>query len=533
MIKVKKNKHLFEIKFKKEDLEDDDQIIYEDLEYIISLERLKNFVRFTEKYSDIVSSKFKSKELITFEVPLRKENETYQVIDNQKTESLLTYRHSLSSLLKPFILKRSLLSNNKIKNYQIDGVKWLLEKPCRILADDMGLGKTFQAITAASKKIIEGGSGTVLIICPSSLVFNWCREIEKWLPDFKTSAFINTGKKKEEIWNKLFGYNHFVITNYEQLRNFPKSFSETSFDLIIADEAHKLRKGSSKLYNSLSNIKYKSFWALTGTPIENNQRDACHIMKLVDPSRNLSSDLELSNVSLRSQLRSYSLRRLKSSVLKDLKSFQEKTYEVELSSNQKDRYKKILDKNKASKLDHLSTYNKLREICDLDIETMQSSKINFILDLLEKIKLSKEKVVIFSFWLNPLFALKEEINKVFGFDASVLYTGELEKEEREDEIMKFKNNKETFVFLCSGKIGGEGINLTEANHAIFFNRWWNPSNNSQARDRIIRIGQNKNAFIYNLITTNTIEEKLTKILKDKNEISKDIIEKIVISEHGG
>ena len=169
----------------------------------------------------------------------------------------------------------------------------------------------------------------------------------------------------------------------------------------------------------------------------------------------------------------------------------------------------------------------MRQICDFDHKSYSSSKIDFALDLIEKIHVRKEKCVIFSFWLLPLNILKEKLDSIYSEKFSTIFDGSLDKSEREEVLLQFKSDVDTPILLCSGKIGGEGLNLTEANHVIFINNWWNPSNNNQARDRVVRIGQEKKAFIHNLRADDTIESRLDKILKEKEDINEVVIESLV------
>jgi non-specific serine/threonine protein kinase len=169
----------------------------------------------------------------------------------------------------------------------------------------------------------------------------------------------------------------------------------------------------------------------------------------------------------------------------------------------------------------------LRQICDFDRKSHSSSKIDFALDLIEKIYVRKEKCVIFSFWLHPLNILKEKLDISYDEKFSMIFDGSLDKSEREEVLTRFKENEDMPILLCSGKIGGEGLNLTEANHVIFINNWWNPSNNNQARDRVVRIGQEKKAFIHNLRADDTIESRLDEILKEKDNINEVVIESLV------
>ena len=155
------------------------------------------------------------------------------------------------------------------------------------------------------------------------------------------------------------------------------------------------------------------------------------------------------------------------------------------------------------------------------------TKIEFCIDLIHKISNLDEKVVIFSFSLNPLYALQKKIITEFDKDKSLIYEGDMSSAERSEAIKKFKSSEKTTCLLCSGKIASEGLNLTEANHVIFLNEWWNPSSNMQAQDRVLRIGQTKQVNIYKLRTKNTVEQSLDLILKSKQDINLEVIEKMV------
>lgn len=506
------------------------KILYEDSLYLIDIKRLRFFLSTFKKIkpSELLSSGDES-DFFVLKMPLLPPKKSFKAITQFNSDSFISYRNSASDLAIPFFLKNIYEKNLKLKPFQKDGIDWLKNGNSKILADDMGLGKTIQALSASSELMISGEIGKILVICPSSLTTNWCQEINKWLPFFSATQISNTGKKKNEIWKTLIHFSHFLVTNYEQLRILPKAFIEDEIDLIIADEAHKMRKGDSKIFNSIKKIKYKKFWALSGTPIEKNQSDIAHILKLIDPSKiNLPVLSKLDNLSIRATARKYLLRRMKTDVLNDLKGFERTLHEIELNPNQKKSYDEVLSRAKKIRInDGLKIFSELKAICDVDPFTKESSKSDLVMELSEKIKFREEKCVIFSFWLEPLYELQKRIIKTYGSDSCVVFDGSLNKEERNFALNKFKSLDKCFIFLCSGKIGGEGINLTEANHAIFYNKWWNPSNNDQARDRVNRIGQKKKSFIHDLVTTNTIEYRINDILSNKKEITNEVITKLI------
>ena len=226
-------------------------------------------------------------------------------------------------------------------------------------------------------------------------------------------------------------------------------------------------------------------------------------------------------------LKPYMLRRLKSQVLKELPDVTEIDYPVELVSKQMDLYKEIWNKRHEISTEdgsHFSVLSKLRKICDGTRESSLNSKIQAAGEIVKKIKDNSEKVIIFSYYLDPLYAMQEylemnDIDYVKFFDVDV--------EHREESVNQFKEDTSTTVFLASSRIASEGLTLTEANNVIFINRWWNPSSNSQARDRVVRIGQEKPVTIFNLFCAETVEERVTEILHEKNEIYSKVTDGLV------
>lgn len=529
MIKIKKDKRKISLNFSKHDLKklEDDQIIFEDENYLINKRKLDNFKSSFPNYYHQLNN-IKNDQLL---VELNKNPEIVKprVIKFNDSKKLLKLRYKSNEVITPYLLRSSFSQELVLKTWQETGVDWLKKDNSKILADDMGLGKTLQSIKAASDLILDGKLGTTIIVCTSTLVDNWVSEISKWAPFMTTLVLLETSSKREEIWNKIYGKSHFVITNYEQLRKLPNALKDNELSLIIADEAHKLRKKSSLVHKSFRKLNYKKFWGLTGTPIERDNEDLVSLIKIIDPSTNESSLKRYSNAIIRSKLKKYVLRRLKKDHLKELKDLDTHIHRIELTDKQRLAYERCIFNSKKDSTDTLKTFNKLKEICDVDIESGQSSKIDFILDLMEKIIMRDEKGIIFSFWIEPLKILLKRANKSLE-SKSYLFTGDQTLEERKTVIDNFKNESKSSFLLCSGKIASEGLNLTEANHVIFLNLWWNPSTNNQALARVDRMGQKKEVFEYKIFTKDSIEEDQERILKNKVKLNDEIIEKIVLKE---
>jgi SNF2 family DNA or RNA helicase len=400
--------------------------------------------------------------------------------------------------------------------FQVYGVDWLSSLDRAMLADDMGLGKTFQALAGISKMIIEGEVTRILIICPRSLVFTWYAEIKKWTPYLSATAVIPSGNAAESVWKSRTGKSQIIITSYEQLRTNSNYMFEQA-QLVVCDEAHKLRNRSSNLSQSFRNLSPQKVWFLTGTPVERDSEDFATLFSLLLPKIFTPSDHKLGIEILKSRAKPYLLRRRKSEVLKELPPMLERQEFLELSTEQARSYREMLSDSETSTL---VKFGKLRHICDLDPVTGNSTKLDRIQELLEEISNLGEKAVVFSYWRKPLTALSEILEKKSPGSTQLL-TSEMDLVQRDLAIHNFKNRNVTL--LASAKIASEGLTLVEANHAIFINRWWNPSSNEQARDRIRRLGQQRTTYMYSFTTIDTIEEKLDEILNRKEITNEDLV----------
>jgi len=412
-----------------------------------------------------------------------------------------------------------------LRSYQLDGVKWLLKNNKGILADDMGLGKTIQVLKSIQILFIQNEIKKVLVVCPVSLIKNWEDEIIKWCPELKFSRVSSNSSNIDTL--KAIDSSNILITNYENIRSDPSLFEKFNFDLIVADEVHKIRKNQSKLSKSFEKIISKRFWALTGTPIENNIEDLINLSQYIIPGVLSKSDKKRSQLIIKEVIKPYVLRRIKQHVLDELPEVKEFDVPVVLSESQKKRYENIISKRQKNSIksgSYLKVLSDLREICDGGIEYEHNSKVIKAFEILSETIANNEKVIIFSYYLDPLKALERMLhdNK---YEFVTIY-GEDDIPSRESNIKKFKS-PDIDILLASSKVASEGLNLTEANNVIFLNRWWNPSSNNQARDRVNRLGQEKIVKIYNIFCSDTIEERVGEILKEKTELYDKIVNGLI------
>ena len=491
---------------------------------------LSDFINFIPK-NKIVFQKtnlFKSFDIIVSETSLKKifdfvlsKDSTlqYELNKFKKIKIKIPLEFNINNpyrfLLAQIIFYKNL---NFLYSYQNVGINFLSKKERCILADDMGLGKTIQTLIAADKLIKKEECKCNIIVCPNSLITNWKSEIAKWTPFLKCEEINNNDfNDKSEIKKKIFTSN-FLIINYEKIPNL-KKFLETfqyTFSLVIADEAHRLRGNTSKVAYNFKKIKSDKCWLLSGTPFENNLDDLRNIISILD-LKTAHSKRDFSLTFLNSILRKYTLRRMKSDVLKDLPKKHKHIQLLDFNSHGKKEYKKILKQiSLLSKDNKIGYFSKLLNIC---IE----NKFERSQEIIENFLSSRRKIIVFSYLTKPLEKLlnylPNEISK-----QSLLLTGKLTKEERDQVLKKFKNaelNKN--ILFLSSFLGSVGLTLTNANVALFLSEYWNPSANAQAEDRLFRIGQKKDVDIISLRIKNSVEENLESILTSKTSINKKIL----------
>jgi SNF2 family DNA or RNA helicase len=410
--------------------------------------------------------------------------------------------------------------------FQVEGVRWLLASNNRLLADDMGLGKTVQTIIAIRLGFSEQLFKSVLILCPKSLVLNWLAEFRKWAPELISLALAPSERSAEEVWGKALDNSHVAIANYEQVRGACLAMKQRQFDLVVADEAHRLRNASSQVSQSFRLLRRDRFWALTGTPIERDLRDLATLMSLLDEKRFSIADANTASSALREKAKPYILRRTKESVLKDLPDVMSSQELLSLHPLQLKTYRQVQSGygcNGERITNALHKLGELRRVCDFDPVSRTSAKLERIHEELLDIKNLGEKALIFSYVREPLDALYTMTQSTLN---SVLIDGRMSGTDRETALRRFKTDPNVTALYASSKVASEGLTIVEANHVFFINRWWNPSSNAQARDRVNRIGQKRIVFIHEYVCVGTIEEAIQKLLRSKNAIYDEVIGRI-------
>lgn len=437
-----------------------------------------------------------------------------------------------------------------LREYQKEGINWLMALKENniggILADDMGLGKTIQCIVFLDICISHlNKEQKNLILAPKSLLDNWASEFKKFAPHLKIKVISGlTSYRKEKI--EKIENGEIVITSYScMLRDF-EEYKRHQFENILFDEAQIIKNYKTKLFKIMAFLQGNSKYHLTGTPIENNLKEIWGLFEIILPnylgkgSRFNKMNEKNENIEiLKSLIRPFILRRLKSEVSKELPPKIETDLMVELDKKQKLEYMKCLEKlkidlinEKKKRFKGTTTFvaiNHLRHICSypeacLKNYTGGNAKAEALEELLERYIGAGHNVLVFSQFTSGLRLLEKRLTKK-GYMIGLLQ-GSLGLVARSKLIQKFREGKIN-VFLISLKAGGFGLNLTEADVVIHLDPWWNETSERQATDRAHRIGQTKTVFVTNLIAKGTIEERLRMLKKEK----KDMIDTVLDEEY--
>ncbi|MDB2084588.1 DEAD/DEAH box helicase, partial [Clostridium paraputrificum] len=429
--------------------------------------------------------------------------------------------------------------NGTLRKYQKEGFKWLNELSelgfGGILADDMGLGKTIQVITF----VLSKRSKKTLIITPTSVLYNWKDEFERFAPNVRVGLVHGTKAQRNRMLSEIKKYD-VLITTYGTLKNDENEYEKLQFDYCIIDEGQSIKNPTSKTTLSVKKINSKCNFALTGTPIENNLMELWSIFDFVMPGflftkeRFKAKFIQNKNTEeLKSLITPFILRRVKEDVLDELPEKIEKKYLVDMTTKQKSIYKsyvkEIKEKLKSSKgnINMLTFITKLREVCldpslIIDDYNGGSGKVNALMELLDNYIEGNKKILVFSQFTSALKNIEQNLEEK-GINYIYL-DGSIGSKERVELVKKFNEEPLISVFLISLKAGGVGLNLTSASVVIHFDPWWNPAIENQATDRAHRFGQKNVVEVIKLISKDTIEEKILLLQEDKKELIESLMD---------
>lgn len=521
-----------------------------DLLYLDSPD-LEELSEFMDEYhidtKDIQDGKFSMNKQRMLAIDEQKDDFEYIELDRKQSfvETLENFK-SFNQKTYPIPTKYT----NVLRDYQKEGYVWLQTLKDYgfngILADDMGLGKTLQIITLLDSLQSQKPS---LVICPSSLIYNWEDEVHKFSDTLKVTCITGNQDNRKSVIT-LMDYGLYV-TSYDYMRRDYELYDQIEFEYVILDEAQYIKNQKTQNAKSVKSLNAKHKLALTGTPIENSLAELWSIFDFLMPQylfnyhyfqNQYETDIvkrkdENKTKQLKRLVTPFILRRNKKDVLKELPdkieqnmllSFNEEEEKLYVANLAKvnEELQQLYDIEGSDKMQILKMLTRLRQICleprmVYDNIEYPSSKLKACLELLKTFKENNQKVLLFSSFTKVLDYIGDECHKA-GISYYML-TGSTKKEERRELVSHFQKDKTT-VFLISLKAGGTGLNLTAAEAVIHFDPWWNVSAQNQATDRAYRIGQNKNVQVFNLVMKDSIEEKILRLQKEKKELADAFVE---------
>ncbi|MEG3919185.1 DEAD/DEAH box helicase [Microcoleus sp. T3_A4] len=454
----------------------------------------------------------------------------------------------------------------QLRPYQALGAGWLafLERwglgAC--LADDMGLGKSIELITfllhLQEQNALEAPT---LLVCPTSLLGNWEREVKKFGPTLKVLVHHGDKRAKGKAFATAIKGKDLIITSYALVFRDAKEFQGIKWQGLVLDEAQNIKNSEAKQSQAVRQIEASFRIALTGTPVENRLQELWSILEFLNPGylgprnffqRRFAIPIEKygdreSLQTLRSLVRPFILRRLKTDkeIIQDLPEKQEMTVFCGLAGQQAVLYQKIVEESIAELESAegiqrrgmiLALLVKLKQLCnhpalvkaeakpkEFEIKSQESGKLQRLVEMLEEVLAEGDRALIFTQFAEWGKLLKPHLEKHLGREILFLYGG-IRQQQREEMIDRFQHDPQgPPIMILSLKAGGTGLNLTRATHVFHYDRWWNPAVENQATDRVFRIGQTRNVQVHKFVCTGTLEEKIHDMIESKKALAEQVV----------
>jgi len=440
---------------------------------------------------------------------------------------------------------------SSLRPYQVVGVKWLwflyTSGLSGLLCDEMGLGKTHQAMALLAASYAESSRHKFLVVCPTSVIYHWEDLLKEFFPSLRVLVYYGSTRTLKGFRSEY----DLVLTSYGTLRTEKSELHRISFDIAIFDEIQVAKNHLSQTHKALTKLKAAMRVGLTGTPIENKLVELKALFDVAIPgyfpSHTQFRDMFVTPIEkqddderkalLGKMIKPFLLRRKKTEVLKDLPEKIEEVSHCMLSDEQKALYRQVVARDEQKVLEEMekgdsihvfALLTKLKKICNHPalIESTsnnyhkhRSGKWELFVELLSEIRDSGQKVVVFSQYLDMLDIIQRYLE-----DNQIKYaTIRGSTKDRKGQLKKFKEEKDCEVFVASLKAVGVGVDLVSASVVIHYDRWWNPAVEDQATDRVHRIGQKRGVQVFKLVTRNTVEEHIDRLIRQKIHLMKGVL----------
>ncbi|HXW82106.1 MAG TPA: DEAD/DEAH box helicase [Acidimicrobiales bacterium] len=461
--------------------------------------------------------------------------------------------------------------DGELRPYQQRAVAWmdLLERTGlgACLADDMGLGKTAMVLALLMAERARSGPrqsdngdqgrGPTLVVCPTSVVGNWKREAERFVPELKVAVHHGTGRSRRGDFSKDVADADIVITTYSLVDRDRSTLGLVPWSRVVLDEAQNVKNPEAKQTRAVRSLKAPRKIALTGTPVENHLGELWSIMEILNPGLLGSAKAFRERFSLpieryheedaarglRALTRPLVLRRLKTdrSIITDLPEKLEMKVLCNLTREQATLYKAVVDDmlrriDQAEGIERrglvLATMLRLKQVCNhpahylADSSTLgaRSGKLERTVEILDEVLQGNERALVFTQFAEMGAMLRAHLQQRLGCQVAFLHGG-VDRKRRDAMVERFQGQEdgELPVLVLSLKAGGTGLNLTRANHVVHFDRWWNPAVEDQATDRAFRIGQHRDVQVRKLICAGTLEDRIDQMIDAKRDLADRIV----------
>nr|WP_274388094.1 DEAD/DEAH box helicase [Salsipaludibacter albus] len=441
-----------------------------------------------------------------------------------------------------------------LREYQERGVAWLQKMAQMgaggVLADEMGLGKTIMAIALLTSRPQDRAH---LVVCPTSVVGNWERELGRFAPRLQV---IRHHGPDRPVSPRQIPPGHVVLTSYALLRRDVGLLSQVDWDIAIFDEAQQIKNASSQGAKAARTLPARARFALTGTPIENRLAELWSILDLTNPgmlgpqrrfTRRFAVPIERwrdeeAAAQLRRLIAPFVVRRRKSDpdVAVDLPAKQELTVMTSLTREQTVLYQRAIDQAFESGLGStaferrgriLALLTRLKQICNHPRQYLRdggaladrSGKLARVTEILEEVLANGDQALVFTQFREMGDLLAIHLAEELGLSDVPFLHGGTPLSKREEMVDDFQAGTAVPLLLVSLRAGGTGLNLTSATEVIHYDRWWNPAVEDQATDRVHRIGQRRAVTVHRMVTTGTVEERIDEVLERKRAIAESVV----------